>query len=79
MPHAVESPAIAPLTVLHEEERLFQSSVRQFAKERLAPHVRAMDEEGRFRKDLLHEMFQLGLMGIDIKEESYPACNAVGF
>jgi len=28
-----------------------------------------MDEEGRFRKDLLQEMFQLGLMGIDIKEE----------
>jgi short-chain 2-methylacyl-CoA dehydrogenase len=69
MPHAVETFTIAPLTVLHEEERLFQASVRQFAKERLAPHVRAMDEEGRFRKDLLHEMFQLGLMGIDIKEE----------
>ena len=69
MPHAVESPAIAPLTVLHEEERLFQSSVRQFAKERIAPHVRAMDEEGRFRKELLQEMFELGLMGIDIKEE----------
>jgi len=69
MPHAVESLTIAPLTVLHEEERLFQSSVRQFAKERLAPHVRAMDEAGRFRKDLLHEMFELGLMGIDIKEE----------
>jgi len=69
MPHAVESLAIAPLTVLHEEERLFISSVRQFAKERLAPHVRAMDEEGLFRKDLLNEMFQLGLMAIDIKEE----------
>ena len=69
MPHAVESLTIAPLTVLHEEERLFQSSVRQFAKERLAPHVRAMDEEGRFRKELLQEMFELGLMGIDIKEE----------
>jgi len=58
-----------PLTLLSEEERLFQSSVRQFAKERLAPHVRAMDEEGCFRKDLLQEMFQLGLMCIDIKEE----------
>jgi len=69
MPHAVESLAIAPLTVLHEEERLFQLSVRQFAKERIAPYVREMDEAGRFRKDLLHEMFELGLMGIDIKEE----------
>ncbi len=69
MPQAIEPSAIAPLTVLHEEERLFQTSVRKFAKERLAPHVRAMDEEGKFRKDLLQEMFELGLMGIDIKEE----------
>ncbi|HEY7303952.1 MAG TPA: acyl-CoA dehydrogenase family protein [Bryobacteraceae bacterium] len=58
-----------PLTVLQDDERLFQTSVRRFAKERLAPHVRAMDEEGRFRKDLLREMFELGLMGIDIQEQ----------
>jgi short-chain 2-methylacyl-CoA dehydrogenase len=55
--------------MLQEEERLFQSSVRQFAKERLAPHVRAMDESGKLRPDLLLELFELGLMGIDIKEE----------
>ncbi len=59
----------APLTILQEEEKLFQESVRRFAKERLAPHVRAMDEEGKFRKDLLREMFEMGLMGIDIKEQ----------
>lgn len=58
-----------PLTILQEEERLFQDSVRRFARERLAPHVRAMDEEGKFRQDLLREMFELGLMGIDIKEQ----------
>jgi short-chain 2-methylacyl-CoA dehydrogenase len=58
-----------PLTVLQEEERLFQSSIRQFAKERLAPHVRTMDEAGKLRPDLLLELFELGLMGIDIKEE----------
>lgn len=63
----IETPA--PLTFLQEDERLFQASVRQFARERLAPHVRAMDEEGKFRKDLLHEMFELGLMGIDIPEQ----------
>jgi butyryl-CoA dehydrogenase/short/branched chain acyl-CoA dehydrogenase len=28
-----------------------------------------MDAEGKFRKDLLREMFDLGLMGIDIKEQ----------
>jgi short/branched chain acyl-CoA dehydrogenase len=58
-----------PLTQLSSDERLFQASVRRFARERLAPHVRAMDEESKFRKDLLDEMFELGLMGIDIKEE----------
>ena len=59
----------APLTHLQEEEQLFQDSVRRFAKERLGPYVRAMDEEGKFRKDLLKEMFELVLMSIDIKEQ----------
>ncbi len=63
------NPDPVPLSTLQEEERLFQTSVRRFAKERLAPHVRGMDEEGKFRKDLLREMFDLGLMGIDIQEE----------
>jgi butyryl-CoA dehydrogenase/short/branched chain acyl-CoA dehydrogenase len=69
MTQLAELAAPAPLTALSEEERLFQSTVRRFAKERLAPHVRAMDEEGKFRGDLLREMFELGLMGIDVKEE----------
>jgi alkylation response protein AidB-like acyl-CoA dehydrogenase len=59
----------SPLTQLSEEERMFQSTVRKFARERIAPHVRAMDEEGVFRKDILRECFELGLMGIDIPEE----------
>ncbi|MDQ2946553.1 MAG: acyl-CoA dehydrogenase [Acidobacteriota bacterium] len=59
----------APLTVLNEEERMFQSVVRRFARERIAPHVREMDEAGVFRKDLIREMFELGLMGIEIPEE----------
>ncbi len=69
MSQLAELASPAPLTCLQEEERLFQSSVRQFAKERLAPHVRAMDEEAKFRPDLLSEMFDMGLMGIDIEEQ----------
>ncbi len=57
------------LTEISEEERLFQLSVRKFAQERLAPWVREMDQHGVFRPDLLKELFSLGLMGIDIKEE----------
>ncbi len=65
----VEPQAARALSLLNEEERFFQDTVRKFAKERIGPHVRAMDEAGVFRKDLLVEMFQLGLMGIEIPEE----------
>ena len=58
-----------PLTYLNDEEKMFQSIVRKFARERIGPHVREMDEAGVFRKDLLQEMFELGLMGIEIPEE----------
>jgi short/branched chain acyl-CoA dehydrogenase len=57
------------LTNLTEDEILFRQSVRQFAKEQIGPHVRAMDEAGIFRKDILKQMFDLGLMGIEIPEE----------
>ena len=66
---ATERHAATPLTQLSEEERMFQSTVRKFARERIAPHVREMDEAGVFRKDLLQEFFELGLMAIDVPEE----------
>ncbi len=59
----------APLSVLTEEEKMFRDTVRRFARERIGPHVREMDEAGVFRKELLREMFELGLMGIEIPEE----------
>lgn len=48
---------------------MFQSVVRRFARERVAPHVRAMDEAATFRKDLLQQFFDVGLMSIEIPEE----------
>jgi alkylation response protein AidB-like acyl-CoA dehydrogenase len=57
------------LTALGEDDRIFQSTILRFARERIAPHVRAMDEAAVFRKDLIKEMFELGLMGIEIPEE----------
>src|SRR5258705_11468192 len=59
----------AALSVLSEEERLFQASVRRFAREHIAPHVREMDESAHFRQDILDQFFELGLMGIEIPEE----------
>jgi butyryl-CoA dehydrogenase/short/branched chain acyl-CoA dehydrogenase len=59
----------APLTQLSDEESMFQSTVRKFARERLGPHVREMDAAGVFRKDLIQEFFGLGLMAIEIPDE----------
>ncbi|MEO8598038.1 MAG: acyl-CoA dehydrogenase [Candidatus Solibacter sp.] len=59
----------APLTALSEDEALFQSTVRRFAREQIRPHVRAMDEAGAFRKEIIQQFFEMGLMGIEIPEE----------
>jgi len=71
MPNVAETSVVPPppLTVLSEEERMFQGVIRRFARERIAPYVREMDAAAIFRKDLLSEMFSLGLMGIEIPEE----------
>jgi butyryl-CoA dehydrogenase/short/branched chain acyl-CoA dehydrogenase len=58
-----------PLTALTEDEKLFQSTVRKFAREQVRPYVREMDEAGVFRKDLIRQFFEMGLMGIEIPEE----------
>ncbi len=71
MPNVAETSVVPPppLTVLSEEERMFQDAIRRFARERIGPYVREMDAAAIFRKDLLDEMFSLGLMGIEIPEE----------
>ena len=58
-----------PLTTLSEDERLFYSTVRQFAEEAIAPQVRAMDDEQQFAAGLVGRLFELGLMSIEIAEE----------
>jgi len=60
---------LTPLTQLSEEELLFRDSVRRFARERIAPLVREMDEAAHLNPGLLRELFQLGLMGIEIPEQ----------
>src|SRR5690242_7098493 len=59
----------APLTALTEDEVLFRDNIRQFAEDKVRPLVREMDEKGVFDKDLIHQFFELGLMGIEIPEQ----------
>jgi len=59
----------APLTLPDQEEKLFRETVRRFANEQIAPLVREMDEAAVLHKGLLKQLFELGLMGIEIPEE----------
>jgi len=58
-----------PLTQLTEDEQLFASTVRDFAEENIAPIVRQMDEEQHFASELIPQLFNLGLMGIEVPIE----------
>jgi alkylation response protein AidB-like acyl-CoA dehydrogenase len=54
---------------LDDEHRLFRSTVREFAEERIAPQAESLDREGRFPLELVAEAAELGLLGIPIPEE----------
>ena len=70
MPETIlQAAAPAPLTTLTEDEVLFRDNIRQFAEEKVRPLVKEMDEKGVFEKDLIHDFFQLGLMGIEVPEQ----------
>jgi butyryl-CoA dehydrogenase/short/branched chain acyl-CoA dehydrogenase len=69
MSTALDEAAPRPLTALSEEEQMFRDTVRRFAREQIAPYVREMDASAVFRKEILRQFFELGLMGIEIPEE----------
>jgi alkylation response protein AidB-like acyl-CoA dehydrogenase len=57
------------LTLLTEEERMFQDAVRDFAMAEVAPRVAHMDEAQKLDPELIQQLFELGLMGIEVPEE----------
>jgi alkylation response protein AidB-like acyl-CoA dehydrogenase len=62
--HAGEGPR--PLTVDEPDEALFRATVRAFARETVAPRVRAMDQAKQIDGEILAALFRLGLMGIEV-------------
>jgi acyl-CoA dehydrogenase len=58
----------SPLTELTEEENLFYATVRQFAKEKIEPIVGQMDSDQKLAPGLVQQLFELGLMSIEIPE-----------
>jgi alkylation response protein AidB-like acyl-CoA dehydrogenase len=61
--------AIPPLTSLTEDETLLRDTVRQFAQQEIAPHVREMDESQKLDPGILRQLFELGLMAIEAPME----------
>ena len=57
-----------PLTHLAEDEVIFRDSVLQFAETRVRPLVKEMDEHAKIPRTLVDELFDLGVMGIEIPE-----------
>ena len=66
---ATSESAPRPLTSLTDEESLFRQSVREFSEKQVRPLAAEMDESAKFSSDLIHQLFELGLMGIAIPEE----------
>lgn len=57
------------LTELKDEERLFFDTILAFARDRVAPKVREMDETAHLDPALVRDLFGLGVMGVEIPEE----------
>jgi len=54
---------------LSQEHELVRDTVRDFARERVAPVAEELDRESRFPYELVAELAELGLMGMPIPEE----------
>lgn len=59
-------PALSDLT---EQERMFQEAVREFATTEVAPLVHQMDEAAAMDLGLVQQLFEMGLMSVEIPEE----------
>jgi alkylation response protein AidB-like acyl-CoA dehydrogenase len=54
---------------LTEEQRAFQATARQFARDEMMPHVREWDEQEIFPEEALRAAASLGFAGIYVKDD----------
>jgi short/branched chain acyl-CoA dehydrogenase len=64
---ATEAPP--PVTTFTEEEELMRQSVARFAGERVQPLVKKMDDESQMDPSIISDMFDQGLMAIEMESE----------
>ena len=66
---AAETYAGGPLTAYSEDEQMFRASVREFAEGEIRSRVEEMDEHAKMSPDVIRQLFELGLMGVETPEE----------
>lgn len=57
------------LTSFTEDEEAFREAVRSFAEGEIKPIVGKMDEQAHYQEGLVQQLFEMGLMGIEVPEE----------
>jgi len=57
------------LTNLSEQESMFQKAVHDFAAAEMAPKIMEMDEAAQMDPALIQQLFEMGLMGVEVPEE----------
>src|ERR1044071_1986934 len=66
---ATEAYTGGPLTAYSEDEQMFRASVREFAEGEIRARVEEMDEHAKMAPEVLKQLFDLGLMGVETPEE----------
>jgi alkylation response protein AidB-like acyl-CoA dehydrogenase len=69
MNRTMEESMSSPLTALSEEETAFRDLVADFAAREIAPLRSEMDEAQAMRPDLVRQLFELDVMGIEVPEQ----------
>jgi butyryl-CoA dehydrogenase len=55
--------------LLNEQQILIRDSARDFAKKEIAPKAAELDETGRFPKEIIDQLAQMGFLGMMVPEE----------
>lgn len=66
-------------TLINEEERAIQQTVRRFVADRVLPHIADWYERGIFPAELAREMGALGLLGMHLDGYGCAGVNAVSY
>ncbi|MEJ2616558.1 MAG: acyl-CoA dehydrogenase family protein, partial [Ignavibacteriaceae bacterium] len=65
----MESSTMQFASKLSENQVIIRDTVRDFAEKNIRPHIMKFDESQEFPMDILHQLGELGFLGILVSEE----------